>query len=103
MVNLDGTERWFAAGGGGAAYRDQTPTYFNVGSMASNIIRQNGIGGRGCIFTSREHRPSPGAPHTGSGGGGGCDADNGVPAPNSRDWLFNNGGGSGIIILRYRL
>ena len=68
--------------------------------MASNIIRQNGIGGRGCIFTSREHPPSPGAPHTGSGGGGGCDHDNGGSVPNA---LFNNGGGSGIILLRYLL
>jgi len=71
------------------------------------MIRQNGVGGGGAIYAARTAAGAPWAPtagtkHTGSGGGGGCGHMNGfLASAGVNDALWYNGGGSGIILLRY--
>ena len=114
MVNWDGTEQWFGAGGGGAAYFSgvgSAPVRAAIAVATQNMVRQNGVGGGGAIHSARTPDsdpaygpwvPTAGTPHTGSGGGGGCGHTNGFPSGAGIDnALWYNGGGSGIILLRY--
>ena len=79
--NMDGTNRFYAAGGGGG------------GSQSNPLgLGGSGIGGNGANATNAS---TNGAPNTGSGGGGGNDTDG--AAGQAGD------GGSGIVIVRYRL
>ncbi|WP_223810205.1 T9SS type A sorting domain-containing protein [Psychroflexus gondwanensis] len=79
--NMDGTNRFYAAGGGGG------------GSQSNPLgLGGSGIGGNGANATNAS---TSGAPNTGSGGGGGNDTDG--AAGQAGD------GGSGIVIVRYRL
>jgi hypothetical protein len=72
---LDGTETYYAGGGGGSPY-------------ATNAVGVGGVGGGGS--GGRSGIPATdGAANTGGGGGGGYDVDGGA-------------GGSGILIIRYK-
>jgi hypothetical protein len=79
---------WFAGGGGGGLYSgSQTPTNTNVGGYF-------GGGGKGAGGNSPVVRSTAGTPNTGGGGGGGSGNNDGT-------WGWN-GGGSGIVVLRYQ-
>ena len=77
------------------------------GTDSNVLVRQSGVGGRGGIFEACEATPTGGTPHTGSGGGGGAESDNGPGCRASgcgasRTCLGNNGGGSGNLLVRFK-
>jgi len=88
-INITGSQKYYAAGGGAGQYSINYSTNEGIGG--------SGIGGNGRIYsgTSYLREATSGTNGTGSGGGGGSytqDPDN--PA---------GSGGSGIVIIRYKI
>ena len=80
---LNGTEIWYAGGGGGGSY-----------TSGNDTIPGKGGGGEGTANSNYPGNGAPGTDNTGGGGGGAS----GEVSPNSG---VGGTGGSGVVIIRY--